>query len=230
MKKILFTIAFSLLNISAFCLPTLDTDGGEFYFSKDGGCELSPRAQKEAAAKSKDDIALLLEVKGGYFFFTESKMRSVYDEGGLDVQVALSGRIWKAIHLYGAAEYIERSGRSLNDHQETSIQLIPLSFGVKPTFSLTKGVDFYLNLGPRYFIIHQHNKSDYVNTVVNQNGLGGFAGTGFYFRPNKHLVFDAYAEYSYFTRKFSTFEKANMDSRDIDLGGFAFGGGIGYAF
>jgi hypothetical protein len=229
MKKFLSIIAFSLMSVSAFCLPTLDTDGCEYFFTNDS-CELSPKAKKAAAAKSKDEIAFLLEVKGGYFFFTESKMREVYDQGGLDLQLAMSGRLWKAIHLYGSVEYMQRSGKSLNDHQQTSIQLVPLSFGIKPTFNVCKGVDYYVNLGPRYFIIHQHNKSDYVNMVVNENGLGGFVGTGFYFRPNKHLVFDAYGEFSFFQRKYATFKKPNMDSRDIDLGGFSFGGGVGYAF
>jgi hypothetical protein len=229
MKRSLILIAICLWSVSGFTLPAIDVDGGEFYITTDA-CEPSLKEKKAAEQKEKEGIALLLEGKAGYFFFSSSKMRQVYPNGGIDAQLALSGRLWKWISLYGSVEYIEKKGHSLNDHQYTSIQMVPLSFGVKPTFSLGKALDYYLNVGPRYFILHQHNKSNYVDTKVNESGLGCFVGTGFYIHLNRRLILDTYGEWSYFKRQFTGNDKTNVISRDIDLGGFAFGGGLGYSF
>src|SRR6201998_4169062 len=57
----------------------------------------------------------LLEVKAGYFFFSNSKIRKIYDKGGLDIQLCASYPFWNltsrwALNAYGAVEYLQRSG------------------------------------------------------------------------------------------------------------------------
>ncbi len=228
MRKFLLLIAFSLFGANAFSLPTIDCDDGEFYFLTEPCATPIVKAKKEAQ-KSKDDINLLLEVKAGYYWFADSKMRAVYNNGGIDVQVALSGRVWSFLHVYGAVEYIGKNGSSLNAHQSTKIQIVPLSLGLKPTFKVADQLDLYFNIGPRYFFVHQHNYSNYVDQNVNENGLGGFIGTGLYVHLNKRLILDGYAEYSYFERKYNSFE-TNVTGHSINLGGLAVGGGLGYSF
>lgn len=225
MKKILLLIAFCFAATRGFSLPSLENRDGQFFFSQNPQKEEEEKAKK----KSENEIALLLEAKGGYFFFGDEKMRKVYPNGGLDVQLALSGRVWKWLHVYGAAEYIQRSGKSLHGHQSTSIEIVPLSLAIKPTFSIASWLDFYFDLGPRYFFVMQHNKSDYVNKHVDVNGLGGFAGLGFYVHLNRRIILDAFGEYSYFAPRYSTFMK-NVYTRTIDVGGATFGGGLGYSF
>ena len=43
---------------------------------------------------SKAFCAPMLEAKRGYFFFSEHKMRKVYNRGGEDVQLALTVPLW----------------------------------------------------------------------------------------------------------------------------------------
>ena len=83
----------------------------------------------------------LVEVKTGYFFFTNSKMRKVYDRGGLDVQLCASYPLWNlncrwTLNAYGAVEYFHRSGKSINEHQKTSLWSVPVNIGFKPVYAI----------------------------------------------------------------------------------------------
>lgn len=170
-----------------------------------------------------------VEGKAGYFFFTNSIMKDIYTKGGLDVQIAGSYPICKGLSLYGSVEYLERSGKSLNDHQDTKIWLIPANLGLRPVFTLCKQVQYYFTFGPRYFYVHQHNESSYVPKNIARSGLGLFVNTGFTFLPWGGLLLDIFGEYSYAKAQFHD-EKNNVYGEDTQLSGLTFGGGIGYAF
>lgn len=170
-----------------------------------------------------------VEAKAGYFFFSDSKMRKIYDKGGLDVQLSGSCPIWKWIQIYGSVEYFKRHGHSLNAHQRTSIWGIPLSLGLKPVIKICPQVRYYFTLGPRYFFVYQHNQSFQVDKHAHSSGLGGFVNMGFNFFPIRNLFLDIFGEYSYKRMHFHS-SKSNVYSNAFQIGGFTFGGGIGYAF
>ncbi|MBI2743779.1 MAG: hypothetical protein HYX48_07685 [Chlamydiales bacterium] len=193
----------------------------------EGFCDSSGSADN--LSKASSSIPPLVEAKVGYFFFADSKMRKIYDRGGLDLQLSGSYPVWRWLQVYGSIEYLERHGRSLNDHQRTSIWEIPLSLGLKPVLKICPQVHAYFTVGPRYFFVHQDNTSSYVDRDVNSNGLGGFVNTGFNFFPIPHLLLDVFGEYSY-KRIHAHSSKRNVYTREIQVGGFAFGVGIGYAF
>ena len=170
-----------------------------------------------------------LEVKTGYFFFTDSTMRKVYDQGGLDMQLSATYPITTYLHAYGSVEYFEKSGHSLNGRQKTSIYGIPLSFGIRPVFTLSSCVDYYFTLGPRYTFIQAHNRSSYVPKNMHGNGFGGFANMGFVFKPTQCITIDLFGEYSY-TRLHFHSKKKRTTGHTVQVGGLCFGGGIGYLF
>lgn len=176
-----------------------------------------------------DDVQPLLEFKFGYFIFADSKMRDIYDRGGLDLQLSVSYPVWRWLDIYGSVEYFRLHGKSLGGNQETSIWEIPLSLGLKPIITITNTVQYYIAIGPRYFFVHQHNKSEFVDKNLSQNGIGGFVNTGFNFFPLKHLCIDVYGEYSYGRLHFHP-DHELVFGRTIQVGGFAFGGGLGYSF
>jgi hypothetical protein len=64
---------------------------------------------------------------------------------------------------------------------------------------------------------------------MRQNGLGGFVNTGFLFFPTKHFFIDVFGEYSYVKLRFHH-SKSNVYTRRTQVGGYTFGGGLGYAF
>lgn len=176
----------------------------------------------------------LFEVKTGYFFFSNSKMRKVYDRGGLDIQLCTSYRLWKLtnrwdLNVYGAVEYFERSGKSINGHQKTSLWSVPVNIGFKPVYEINANMQYYFAIGPRYFYIHQHNCSSYVYKNKSKNDLGFFVNTGFNYVLCEHFVIDIFGEYSYAKISFHG-EKSRVYTRNIQIAGFTFGGGIGYEF
>lgn len=170
-----------------------------------------------------------IEAKAGYFFFTNSKMRKIYDQGGIDVQISGAYPIWKGLQIYGSVEYLRKSGRSLNDHQKTSIWQIPVNIGLRPVITICPEVQYYVTVGPRYFYIHQHNQSSYVPKNKGRSGIGMFVNTGFNFLPWHGLLVDVFGEYSYAQTSFHN-SKDNVHGRSIQVGGFAFGVGVGYCF
>jgi len=110
-----------------------------------------------------------------------------------------------------------------------SIWEIPLSLGLHPVVDFSSSVQGYLAFGPRYIFLHLHNDSKFVDQSVNKNGLGLFVNTGFYFFPYRNLVIDLYGEYSYKKMEINS-SKTNVYGPSMNVGGFAFGGGLGYSF
>jgi len=170
-----------------------------------------------------------INITGGYFFFSDAKMRKIYDQGGLDVRVTGSFPIGRCFHLYGSVEYLEKYGRSLNAHQKTKIWEVPLSLGLKTVVPLSQKIQYYLTLGPRYFFVHAHNNSSFVDRNMSQNGLGGFANMGFTYCTCRHLLVDVFGEYSYGRMHFHS-STTNSFGQSVQVGGFAFGGGLSYVF
>lgn len=176
----------------------------------------------------------LFEVKTGYFVFSNSTMRKVYDKGGLDIQLCASYPLWNltsrwTFNVYGALEYFHRSGKSINGHQKTSLWLVPINIGLKPVYAINASMQYYFAIGPRYFYIHQHNHSSYVYKNQTRNGLGFFLNTGFNYVLCDHCVIDIFGEYSYAKMHFHS-GKPHVYTRNIQIGGFTFGGGFGCEF
>ncbi len=169
-----------------------------------------------------------LEVKFGYFYFSNSKMRKIFDRGGIDVQISSFYPIYKWLQIYGSIEYLERNGKSSED-QKTKIWETPFSLGLKVVIPVCNKIQSYFTLGPRYFFVHVHNQSSFVERNLKQNGLGGFANIGLNFSPCNHLLIDLFGEYSYGRLHFHSSKKNNY-GQTMQIGGFAFGAGIGYFF
>lgn len=180
------------------------------------------------------DPAPLIEFKTGYFFFSNSKMRKIYDKGGLDIQLSASYPLWTlsdcwTLEAYGSLEYFQRSGKSLHAHQKTSLWSVPVNFGVKPVYTIDSNKQYYCAFGPRYFFVHQHNRSDYLYKNDSKNGLGFFVNTGFNYAHCACLMIDSFIEYSYGKMRFHS-GKSRVYTKSTQVGGFTLGGGIGYTF
>lgn len=161
----------------------------------------------------------LTEFKMGYFRFGDKKLRKMYNEGLLDLQLTSSINFWKRLYAYVGVEYIESRGRlHHNHHKKIRIHSVPLSLGVQYMKPITFDLNYYLTLGPRYFIVHQstHRRS------LTRSGFGGFINTGFLYYINHHIVFDMFGEYSCKNLRFSHL------GGNLQVGGLTIGAGIGY--
>lgn len=175
-----------------------------------------------------------VEIKAGYFFFSDSKMRQVYRNGGLDVQACGSYPFWSltnrwTLNAYGAVEYFYLTGKSLNGEQKTSIWSVPVNIGLKPVYAINTNLQYYFAIGPRYFYINQHNDSSFVYKNNSKNGLGFFVNTGFQYLLCNRFVIDVFGEYSDAKIRFPGGE-SGIYTTNAQVGGFTFGGGLGYKF
>ncbi len=189
----------------------------------------SSNSSAQRSSRKTNDYRSILEFKAGYFFFTDDKMRKVFDQGGLDLQLCWSTPLWRWLQIYGSVEYLEKRGSSIHAHQKTRFWEIPISLGLEAVAKITKKFQYYFTIGPRYIFVHVHNRSHYVDKTLNENGWGGFANTGFHYFPNEYLVIDIFGEYSYARMHFHAHKK-HVYGESRQVGGLVFGGGLGYVF
>jgi len=170
-----------------------------------------------------------IDVKVGYFFFTDSTMNDVYSNAGIDVQLAGSYPIWRYVSIYGAVEFFEKNGYSTTFNDKAWVYGIPLSLGIKVDFNLKEKPTVYAAFGPRYSFIQSRANSSFVPYEANSGGIGLFALAGLYFRIQPHYFLNLFGEYSYIPVHFKTVP-TNVYGSDVDAGGFTFGGGLTYKF
>lgn len=171
----------------------------------------------------------LLEVKGGYFFFTNSTMRNIYHKGAWDLQVSGAYPMWRWLHVYGSVEHLQANGRSLNGCQWTKIQENNISLGLEAMAPIGCSTNYYLTVGPRYFFVRQKNDPAYVDGCIKNNGCGGFLNTGFLFKFCNGFTIDLFGEYSFKKMCFKSC-RPRVTGHDIEIGGVTFGIGLGYTF
>lgn len=171
----------------------------------------------------------IIETKIGYFFFSNSKMRKVFNQGGIDVQINSFYPINKCLQVYGSIEYLEKHGKSLGSHQKTNIWQVPLSLGLKCIILTCGPIQGYFSLGARYFFVHVHNNSKFVDRNMRKSGLGGVGNIGLHYFPCNNLFIDLFGEYSYGRLHFHS-SKKNSYGQTMQIGGFTLGVGLGYLF
>jgi hypothetical protein len=170
---------------------------------------------------------ILNEFKMGYFRFGDKTLRHIYGKGILDIQLTSSFRFWKPLYAYVAFEYISAHGRTLGGHEETFVQVVPISLGVQYIQPITFDLKYYLTAGPRIYYFHQRNNSPGFPSSVNKWGCGGFINTGFIYYLSEHITFDFFGEYSYARMHFET-HRPHVKGNTPQIGGMTLGAGIGY--
>ena len=175
-----------------------------------------------------------LEIKPGYFFFSDHTLRKIY-HGGFEIQGSVTYPLCGILALYGSLGYLQVKGKSLHAHQPTSISQIPFDLGLRAIFNLgeracwNECVKGYLSIGPRFFHFHQHNDSIYVPRNIRRNGVGLFINGGCNFIKNDCFLLGIFGEYAFEKKSFASCIP-NVYGRDIQIGGFTFGASTGFVF
>lgn len=170
-----------------------------------------------------------LEIKPGYFFFSNHLLRKIY-HGGFEIQGSLSCPLSPMIALYSSLGYLHAKGRSLGAHQKTSIMQIPIDLGIRAIADLCECFKGYLTIGPRFFYFHQHNDSTFVNRNIRRNGFGFFINGGCNLVKDDCFLLGVFGEYGFEQKSFSSTMPNVYGRRDVQIGGFTFGASIGFIF
>ncbi len=178
----------------------------------------------------RDYMGTKFEVGVSYYYFQSSVLRDIYDNGAANYRASISQNIWNNLDLWAGASYLHKNGKSLNAHERTSIQIVPVSLGLKYILPLNLScVDLYLNGAFKYFFFKTHDHSDFVKEHRHKSGLGGVFGAGSYFNVSKHFFLDLFVDYSFKHMHFSN-AQPNITGHSLQIGGWDFGGGLGYQF
>lgn len=171
-----------------------------------------------------------LEIKPSYFVFTASPMHHIYKHGGFELQGSASVPVCNYLDIYGSIGYRKAWGRALNTCEKTSLAVIPIDIGLKPVFKFCERYYYFFAVGPRYFHFHQHNKSPYVDCSIKGNGIGFFVNTGFNALLIDNLLLGIFGEYSYEKKTVCPKRPRVYSNGSTQMGGFAIGASLGYAF
>ena len=157
-------------------------------------------------------------------------MGEVYNQGGVDLQLAGAFPVSEHLRIYGSVEYFQKSGYSLHAHQRTSFRAVPFNIGLQPFFKISSWLSFYSSIGPRVYLTYVHNQSAYIAKEMDSFGVGGFANVGFLFKIRGNLTLDLFTEGSYGRLSYSSAKPNHSYGQTVQVGGLTSGGGISHKF
>ena len=178
----------------------------------------------------ESDLAPCFEIKPTYFLFSSSPMKNIYNKGGFEIQASTTLPLFDYSDFYASIGYRKAKGHALHSCEKTNITVIPLDIGLKPIIHLCENVYYFFAMGPRFFYFHQHNDSSYVDRTVNGAGVGLFVNTGFNILVCDDFLLGIVGEYSYEKKKICPKMTHVYSNGAVQLGGFAIGLNVGYAF
>ena len=181
-------------------------------------------------AQHAADVTPWLEIKSSYFLFSVSPMKNIYNKGGFEIQGSASVPFCNQLDFYGSVGYRKAWGHALNTCQKTSLTVIPVDIGLKPIFNLCERFFYLFAIGPRFFYFHQRNNSPYIDCKINGGGIGLFVNTGLNVQLSDSFLLGVFGEYSYEKKKVCPNRPNVYTNGSVQLGGFACGVSLGYAF
>lgn len=171
----------------------------------------------------------MLEVKPGYFFFSNHTLRKIY-HGGFEIQASGSYPLQHWLALYASLGYVQAKGRSLQGNQKTSMWQVPVDLGIRATAHFNEYIKGYFSIGPRYFHFHQHNDSAYVTQNISKNGGGFFINSGLNVLAGDCCILGLFGEYGFEQKSFTSTTANVYGIGTLPLGGFTFGVSLGIGF
>jgi hypothetical protein len=171
-----------------------------------------------------------LEIKPSYFFFSAFPLKDIYDCGGFEIQGSASLPLRCNLDMYGSVGFRQAWGRALNSCEKTNLIVVPFDIGLKPVFNFWERFYSFFAIGPRFFYFHQRNHSPYVDCTIHGGGVGFFVNTGFNVVLAEHFLLGIFGEYSYEKKAICPRVPNVYSNGSVQMGGFAFGVSLGYAF
>lgn len=157
-------------------------------------------------------------------------MKNLYNKGGFEIQGSASIPIYHYLDLYGSIGGRKAWGRALNSCEKTSLTVAPVDIGLKPIINFRERLYYFFTIGPRFFYFHQHNNSPYVDSNIKSGGVGLFVNTGCNILLADCFLLGIFGEYSYEQKTICPSRPNVYSNGGVQIGGFAFGMSLGYAF
>ena len=181
----------------------------------------------------------IIEFRPNYFHPLSSHFRTLFS-GGIDYQLTISCPVYwgenawmRGINIFAAGDYYSRNGHSTFMKNKTSISIVPVTLGLKyffPALGDPIPVTFYVASGMKYYFVHTHNKSHFVQKNIHVNGMGGMVESGVIAVFREHLVFDLFVSGSFKTLGPPSVSGSSSKGSRLNVSSINAGGGIGYKY
>jgi hypothetical protein len=171
-----------------------------------------------------------VELRCAAFFPLSERFTDIYNEVGASYQIEASTPVYDDFDGWINFDWFTKHGRSKGFHDSTRINIANISFGVKYFFE-----DFlqfmpcygqgpiipYIGIGPSFSRVWIKDKSRCTHRHTCKWAYGGVLKTGFYYFFCDQVFIDIFVDYLYQPIHFH---------KNVDIGGFKTGAGIGIKF
>lgn len=171
---------------------------------------------------------ILVEAKAAYFVPTDQKFRKIYSGGGI-YGGEVTCQTYQNFYGWISADCFSKKGSSIGEHDSTKITIVPLGVGLKYLYPISCA-DLYLGAGVLGTYVHMKDDSPFVIHNISKWGLGGVAKAGAIFQLRENIFADLFTSYTYTKIDFHYTDHERVNRQNANLGGWAFGIGIGYRF
>lgn len=202
------------------------------------------------------------EVRVAYYQPSSKRVRHIYSDGWADYQLELSksfkgfGELLKGCGCDGLKDIelrgwvgvsgFSRKGDSIGFHNDTKLQLIPISFGLKIFYPIFCNTKVFIGGAACYSFLRIHDHSDYVHQHIRKEDWGGLFQSGITYDfcnwAYASIFFDYYFQRFHFhDEKISSFSRSSdsyylgrnsrfNDRFDLNMNGYKVGVGLGISF
>lgn len=165
------------------------------------------------------------EIRIAYFYPASRRFRKVYSGFRLDYEIETTQKLRDNLHFWANVSWFPDSGDSIGENHHTSVDLVPISIGLKYMFCINTHTKLYIGAGPVYYFLNIKDKSSClcIKEHANHQGWGGAFKTQlnwFFYKCNYLSVF---ADYLYLPLH-------GTDDSVHQVGGLKVGLGIGRHF
>jgi hypothetical protein len=170
-----------------------------------------------------------VEVRGAYFYPTDSRTREIYSGGG-SVGLEADFQLWREMFGWAGASYFENSGNTIGGNDKTKLILVPITSGLKGIYNYAGMFRPYAGVGIAATYVYVRTDADLLIRSNHEWGVGGVFKVGLMMTPLKDFIFDIFADYLLQTVSFDNEGHEDLVLKRADVSGFSFGGAIGYQF
>ena len=160
-----------------------------------------------------------VEFRSAAFFHQSKKFQHIYKPVSADFQIEGTYALNCSFELWSELDYMEKSKKK--DCYHTKIQLTNFSLGAQYVRNLCAKLDLYVGIGASMVRIDLNDKSCCGNEKESKIAWGLLAKTGVRYWFANHWFFDVFADYLYQEVHFK---------KNVNVGGFKTGVGIGFSF
>jgi len=168
-----------------------------------------------------------IRIRAGVFGFADHIARKIYGRTAPDVELQGDILIHCLFNPWINANFVWKEGRSGGLHDKTDLKLGTLSVGSNLVFPCHQSsVQFYLGPGLSTAYLRTRDRTKHLPRKTERWSIGAVGKSGLLIHLGRAVLLDLFFDYYYQPVR----TRSSLKEREIDIGGFRTGGGLGWEF